>query len=175
MSSATINGIPRVDPQARTAVWKRAVARLVATRPGAVIHRTLAAPLDGPLMRATGGRVSLEVGAVPVVVLTSTGARSGRPRETPLIYFTDGDGVILVASNYGGARHPGWYHNLLAHPECELRVGERGGRFVAHEVHGAERDRLFALATHLYRGYASYAQRTDGIRTIRVLRLTPAG
>jgi deazaflavin-dependent oxidoreductase (nitroreductase family) len=172
MSGGTINGIRRVNPRARHA-WQRAMQRLVATRPGSVVHRVIAAPLDAPIMRATAGRVNLAVGAVPVVVLTSTGARSGQRRETPLIYFTDGDDVILTASNYGGARHPGWYYNLLAHPECELRIGPHGGRFVARETEGAERDRLFALAVDLYLGFDKYAQRIDGIRTIRVLRLTP--
>lgn len=148
---------------------------LVATKPGAAIHRALAAPLDAPLMRLTRGRVSLAAGAMPLVVLTSTGARSGQRRETPLGYFTDGDDVILIASNYGGTRHPAWYHNLLADPECELHVGERGGRFVAREATGPDRDRLFDLAVNYYPGYGKYAQRTDGTRTIRVLRLTPAG
>jgi deazaflavin-dependent oxidoreductase (nitroreductase family) len=120
-----------------------------------------------------GWPVSFQVGAVPVVVLASTGARSGKRRETPLLYFTDGDDVILTASNYGGSRHPGWYHNLVAHPQCELRIGRRGGSFLAHEIEGAERDRLFALAGDLYLGYANYAQRVESIRTIRVLRLTP--
>lgn len=173
MSGDTINGIPRVDPRARPAGWKRGMQRLVATRPGAALHRMIAARLDAPIMKATRGRVSLAMGAVPVVVLTSTGARSGRRRETLVLYFTDGDDVILMASNYGGARHPGWYHNLLAHPECELHIGPRGGSFVARETEGAERDRLYALAVDLNPGYAKYAQQTDGIRTIRVLRLTP--
>ena len=174
MSGETINGIPRIDPRAHPAVWKRALQRLVATKPGATIHRLIAAPLDAPIMKATGGRVSLAVGALPVVVLTSTGARSGQRRETPLTYFTDGDDVILTASNYGGARHPSWYYNVLARPECELHIGPRGGRFVARETEEAERDRLFGLAVDLYPGYANYAQRTGGIRTIRMLRLTPA-
>lgn len=126
-------------------------------------------------MRATRGRINLAFGGLPMVVLTSTGARSGQPRETPLGYFTDGDDVVLIASNYGGARHPAWYHNLVAHPECELRIGERGGRFVAREATGADRDRLYALAVKLYPGYANYETQTDGIRTIRVLRLSPAG
>ncbi len=168
-----VNGIPRVNPRARRALWKRATAWAVATKPGAALHRLIAAPLDGPIMKATGGRVSLAAGAVPVVVLTSTGARSGERRETPLVYFTDGDDVILIASNYGGARHPGWYYNLIAHPQCELRIGPDGGSFVARETEGAERDRLFALGGDLYSGYPKYAQRTDGIRTIRVLRLAP--
>jgi deazaflavin-dependent oxidoreductase (nitroreductase family) len=174
MSGDAVNGIFRVDPRARPAAWKRALQTIVATRPGAAIHRAIAAPLDGPIMRLTRGHVSLAVGALPLVVLTSTGARSGQPRETPLGYFTDGDDVILIASNYGGARHPNWYYNLLAHPECELHVGESGGRFVAREATGADRERLFELATDLYPGYAKYAERTDGIRTIRLLRLTPA-
>jgi deazaflavin-dependent oxidoreductase (nitroreductase family) len=133
MVGDTIKGIPRVDPRACSAGWKRAMQRVVATRPGAAVHRSIAARLDTPIMKATGGRVTLAVGAIPVVVLTTTGARSGQRRETPLAYFTDGDDVILTASNYGGARHPGWYHNLLSHPECELHLGQRGGRFVARD------------------------------------------
>lgn len=172
MSGDTINGIPRVDPRARRPGWKRAMQRGVATRPGAAVHRTIAARLDTPIMKATGGRVTLALGAVPVVILTTTGARSGQRREKPLVYFTDGDDVILTASNYGGARHPGWYHNLLAHPECELHLGPRGGRFVARETEGDDRDRLFALAGDLYLGYPKYAEWTN--RTIRMLRLTPA-
>lgn len=174
MSGDTINGIPRVDPRAGRPWWKRAIQRVASTKPGTAVHRAIAARLDTPLMKATGGRVTLGVGAVPVAILTSTGARSGQRRETPLTYFTDGEDVILIASNYGGTRHPGWYYNLVAHPECELRIGERGGRFVARETKGVDRERLFALAVDLYRGYGEYAQRTDGIRTIRVLRLTPS-
>jgi deazaflavin-dependent oxidoreductase (nitroreductase family) len=174
VSSDAINGVPRVDPRnPARAAWKRAILRTVATRPGAAIHRIIAAPLDAPIMRATGGRVSLAVGAMPLVVLKSTGARSGQPRETPLGYFTDGDDVILIASSYGRERHPGWYHNLLANPECELHIGPRGGRFVARQAEGADRDRLFGLAVDHYLGYANYAKRTDGTRTIPVLRLTP--
>ncbi len=172
VSSDTINGIPRVDPRTRHAGWKRAMQRAVATRPGAAVHRTIAARLDTPIMKASGGRVTLAFGAVPVIVLTTTGARSGQRRESPLVYFTDGDDVILTASNYGGARHPGWYYNLLAHPECELHLGQPGGRFVARVTEANERSRLFALAADLYGGYPKYAERTN--RTTRMLRLAPA-
>jgi deazaflavin-dependent oxidoreductase (nitroreductase family) len=125
-------------------------------------------------MKATGGRVRLNL-AVPIVVLTSTGARSGQRREIPLAYFTDGDDVILIASNYGGRRHPAWYHNLLAHPECELRIGERGGRFVARETDGADRDRLYTLAVErLNRVFALHQKRSGDFRSIPVMRLTPS-
>ena len=89
-----------------------------------------AAPVEAPLIKATRGRLKLNP-AVPMVMLRSLGARSGEPREVPLAYFTDGDDVILIASNYGGTGHPAWYHKLRAHPECELHIGPRGGRFVA--------------------------------------------
>lgn len=171
----TLNGIPRVDTNAHRSVWKRTLQTLVGTEIGAAVHRRLAAPADAAVMRATGGHVNLAFGAAPIVVLVSTGAKSGQRRESPLIYFTDGDDVILIASNYGGTHHPGWYHNLVAHPGCELHVGEHGGAFVAREATGADRDRLFALAEDLYPGYGNYAQRTDGVRTIRVMRLSPAG
>ena len=172
---ATILGIPRVEPLARPR-WKRVLAWwsggvLIATKPGAAVWRTIAAPIEAPMLKATNGRVRLT--GIPLVVLTSIGARSGEPREIPLSYFTDGDDVILIASNFGGARHPSWYHNLKTNPECKLRLGSRGGTFTAQEVHGAERDRLYALANMLYAGYGKYANRTQGVRTIRVLRLTP--
>jgi deazaflavin-dependent oxidoreductase (nitroreductase family) len=170
-----IMGIPTVDLTARPA-WKATMlwwmgGRLVATEPGEKVWRKIAA-IEAPIMHASGGRVRLNGG--PTVVLTSTGARSGKRRETALAYFTDGADIVLIASNFGGQRHPSWYHNLLAHPECELHIGPRGGQFVAREVDGADRDRLFALAaTKLARNYANYAQHIDGVRTIPVMRLTP--
>jgi deazaflavin-dependent oxidoreductase (nitroreductase family) len=95
--------------------------------------------------------------SAPAVVLTSIGARSHERREIPLTYFTDENVVILIASNYGGTRHPAWYHNLLANPECELHIGERDGRFVAHEAKGADRDRLYRLAVDRFnRVFALY-------------------
>lgn len=178
MSRDTINGIPRLGLDTRP-VWKRKLAwwtggQLFSTKAGGAVWRKIAVPNEAPIMKATGGRVRLSVG-IPVVVLTSIGARSGKRRETPLAYFTDGDDVILIASNYGRERHPSWYHNLLAHPECELHIGPRGGPFVAREVEGADRDRLYALAAdRLNKGWDLYKQRVNGIRTIPIMRLTPA-
>ncbi|HZA10017.1 nitroreductase family deazaflavin-dependent oxidoreductase [Mycobacterium sp.] len=178
MSGDTLNGIPRVDLHARP-VWKRNLAwwtggQLFATKAASAVWRKIAAPLDVPIIKATRGRARLSP-ALPIVVLTSIGARTGRRWETPLAYFTDGDDVVVIASNYGRERHPAWYHNLLAHPECELHIGPHGGPFVAREAEGADRDRLYALAVdRLNKGWARYEQRTNGIRTIPVMRLTPA-
>lgn len=174
-----LNGIPRVDLKARP-LWKRELSwavggKLFTTERGGAVWRRFAVPLEAPLLKATRGRLKISAGS-PVLVLTSTGARSGNRHDTPLAYFTDGDDVVVIASNYGRERHPSWYHNLLAHPECELHIGPRGGRFVARETTGADRDRLYALAAdRLNKGWNTYERRTDGIRTIPVLRLSPAG
>ena len=177
MSNDTINGIARADLEERP-LWKRNVSWLLGglatTKTGLAIWRKFAAPLEAPIMKATRGRVRLNI-AVPIVVLSSTGARSGQRREIPLAYFTEGGDVILIASNYGGERHPAWYHNLVANPECELHIGQRGGRFVAREATGPDRDRLYNLAVErLNQVFDLHQKRSGDFRTIPVMRLTPA-
>jgi deazaflavin-dependent oxidoreductase (nitroreductase family) len=176
MSSDTINGIPRVDLENRP-VWKRNLnwwlgGQIAATKTGLRMWRAVVAPIEAPLMKATRGRVRIAFTS-RLVVLATTGARSGERREIPLAYFTEGDDVILIASNYGGTRHPAWYHNLLAHPECELHTGASGGRFIAREAVGSDRDRLYALVRdRLFRVFELHETRS-GSRTIPVMRLTP--
>jgi len=177
VSIGSVNGIPRFDLRTRP-IWKRrlgwwAGGQVFSTKAGGTVWRNTVARIEGPVIKATRGRVKF--GMLPIVVLTSIGARSGARREVPLAYFTEGDDVVLIASNFAQERHPGWYHNLRAHPECELHIGPRGGVFVAHEAEGADRDRLFELAIdRLNQGWAIYEQRVKGIRTIPVMRLTPA-
>ena len=171
-----LNGIPRVDPTSTTTMMRGAVARILATSTGSAIHRTFVAPLDTRLMHLTGGRVHLAKGTIPLVLLRASGARSGVERDVPLAYFTDGDDVILVASNYGQAKHPSWYYNLLKNPKCQLFAdgrSDRGGSFVARPTHGADHDRLFELVECYAANFTSYAANTNGIRIIPVLRLTP--
>lgn len=117
---------------------------------------------------------STAFGAAPVVMLRTTGAKSRAVRDVPLAYFTDGDDVVLIASNYGQPKHPSWYHNLVNTPECELFAGGRSGHFVARATEGPDHDRLFALAESAYGNFEKYAASTEGIRKIPVLRLTPA-
>ncbi len=173
MSADLLNGIPRVD-LARPTGTQRLIGRLLALKPISVFHRVVAAPTDEWLMRRTRGRLSTALGAAPVVMLRTTGAKSGAVRDVPLAYFTDDDDVVLIASNYGQAKYPSWYHNLVKNPECELFAHGRSGHFVAHITTGSDRDRLFSLAESAYRNFVQYAASTDGIRTIPVLRLTPA-
>jgi deazaflavin-dependent oxidoreductase (nitroreductase family) len=127
--------------------------------------------IDPVLMRATGGRAKTTFNA-PTVLLTHTGAKSGKRRTTPLAYFTDGDDAVLIASAGGAPRHPAWYRNAMANPEVELWTRGGGGRYRAHEVEGPERERLWNTATTYYPGFAKYQERATE-RRIPVVVCSP--
>lgn len=146
--------------------------RLVMSGPGTALAMTVATRVDPVLLRATRGQFSTGVG-FPVVLLTVPGRKSGIERTVPLVYFTAGEEVILVASSFGRPRHPAWYLNLIAAGEARLTTG--GAVEVPHrvrETEGQERERLFALAERLYAGYGLYRERA-GDRRIPVLALKP--
>jgi deazaflavin-dependent oxidoreductase (nitroreductase family) len=162
---------PRVDPLARKGVVRRGLERIGRTPPGRWYGIHVAAPVDARLLRLSGGRVRL-VGPLPTALLATTGARSGQARECAVAYFHDGQDVVLVASSFGRERHPGWYHNLVAHPDCALD----GSPFTAAEVTDPDdHERLYGLAERLYGGFGDYQERAAATgRRIPVLRLTPA-
>jgi deazaflavin-dependent oxidoreductase (nitroreductase family) len=167
--------IPSVDPVTDSAgVVKGVVGKVAMSASGQWYLRHISPRVDATLMRRTRGRVS-SMGTWPrCVLLIHTGAKSGVERTTPLIYFTDGDRAILVASNYGGTRHPAWYHNVLANPTVTLCGGGFEGRFVGQEVTGVEYDRLWALAKRWIRGYNKY-EASSGDRKIPLVAFTPIG
>jgi deazaflavin-dependent oxidoreductase (nitroreductase family) len=167
--------IPSVDPTTDSAGYLKGVIREFAMTPsGQWYLRHISPRVDPALMRRTRGRVS-SMGTWPrCVLLTHTGAKSGIARVTPLIYLTDGERVILVASNYGGTRHPAWYHNVMANPTVTLCGGGFEGRFVGQEVTGVEYDRLWALAMQWNPGYNKY-EASSGERKIPLVAFTPIG
>lgn len=112
--------------------------------------------------RETGG----EVGHIwkegsTVLLLTTTGRKSGEPRTTPLIYAQDGDRYVIVASKGGAPEHPGWYENLSKNPEVELQVLDDVFAAHARTAEGDERERLWAKANEVWPHYAEYQERTD--------------
>jgi deazaflavin-dependent oxidoreductase (nitroreductase family) len=165
-----VAGIPAVDPTKPPGPLERVMRRVVMSKPGTSLAMTLSARVDPVLLKLSRGRISTGI-AFPVVLLTVTGRRSGAERTVPLVYFTQGSDVILVASSFGRARNPAWYLNIKANPEVTLTSGGRSGRYLAREAEGAERERLFGLAEQLYAGYGLYAARAG--RVIPVLVLTP--
>lgn len=105
----------------------------------------------------------------PLLLLTTTGARSGRRRTTPVMYLRDGDRVLVIASNAGAPKHPDWYHNLVAHPEVTVEMA--GDTFDANAVplEGDERDRQFARLVEQYPFFGQYQAGVQ--RTIPVVAL----
>lgn len=162
------------EPGISSSSAKRMLTALALTRAGTWYSSELGAKIDPWLIRLTRGRIDHTLGLVPVLLLVVRGARSGKERTVPLVYFTDGDDVILIASSYGRPKLPVWYHNLKANPDVRLEAKGRSTPYTAREVEGEERDRLFALAKRVYSGYSEYERRTNGIRQIPVMRLSPA-
>jgi deazaflavin-dependent oxidoreductase (nitroreductase family) len=122
--------------------------------------------------RRNGGSVGGHLAGVPVLLLTSTGRHTSRPRTTPLIYLPDGDRFIVFATNAGRGTHPHWYYNLLAEPRASVAVGDRGSIAVhARIMHGRQRDLLYARQAQLVVSYQAYPRMTD--RQIPVVALCP--
>jgi deazaflavin-dependent oxidoreductase (nitroreductase family) len=96
----------------------------------------------------------------PLILLTTTGAKSGLPRITPLNYSTDGDRIIVIASKAASPTHPDWYHNLVAHPEAVIEIGAEKFPVRAQIAEGQERERLFDAQAALMPFFAEYQQRT---------------
>jgi deazaflavin-dependent oxidoreductase (nitroreductase family) len=146
--------------------------KIGSSKAGAWVFINVTAKIDPWLLKRSNGRISSLPGQ-PVLLLQHTGAKTGAPRETPLVYATDGDDIILVASAGGSPKHPAWYHNLVAHPQCHVIAKGRTGDYVARELHGADYDAMWERALDVYAGYGVYQRRTDG-RRIPLLRLTRA-
>lgn len=147
------------------------IARLSATRPGAWFVRTCVQPIDRVLLRITGGRMGVVSFVYPTLVLITTGARSGVQRRTPLLFLPDGNRIVLVASNFGRNRHPGWYYNLRANPQAQVNIYGQTFTCWAREATGVEYLELWERAVRYYPGFAIYARRAGRTVPIMVLDL----
>ncbi len=110
-----------------------------------------------------------------LLLLTTTGAKSGKTRVNPLAFTRDGDNYVVIASKGGAPTHPDWYHNVVAHPEVSVEVSTADGvkRFAAHArvAEGAERERLYAAQAAIMPGFAEYQRKTA--RQIPVVVVEP--
>ena len=171
---STAARIPPFDPIVSRGLFYRALTAFLRTRAGLWFAMHVAAGADPVLLKLTGGRLGMGL-TLPTAALTTTGARSGVPRTIAVLYFTDADDVILIASNFGQDHHPAWYHNLRAHPEATLSRGGITAPYRATEVTDPSvQARLFAHAVAIYPGYEDYRVRTAAAgRLIPILRLEP--
>ena len=147
------------------------VRRLGRTRWFARVGRATSG-LDRRIQKASRGRWSI-LGKVelPQLILTTTGRRSGEPREAVLLYAVDGDGWVLIGSNWGQERHPAWSGNLLAHPRATVTIAGVTTPVVATLADEDERARLLPALLAVWPGYDDYAARAG--RELRVFRLAP--
>ena len=124
------------------------------------------------LFRASGGRIGNKfMSGAPVCLVSTTGARSGERRTTPLIYLADGDAVVIVASKGGMSHSPGWYYNLAKHPEAQVQIGNDVREMIARRASDDEKAALWPRLLAIYPDYADYQARTD--RNIPVMILAP--
>ena len=121
--------------------------------------------------RLTGGAIGGGSARMPILLLTTTGRKTGRPRTTPLLYVTDGENIVVVASNAGRPRHPLWWLNLTKNPEAEVQVRNDKRRMKAQEASGEERERLWRLVVEMHPGYEDFQKIAN--RQIPVVILRP--
>ncbi|MBO9553351.1 nitroreductase/quinone reductase family protein [Cellulomonas sp.] len=150
-----------------TAALRRAGRTRWFARLGRAVSR-----LDRRIQKATAGRWSvLGRPTLPHLILTTTGRRSGEPRDAALLYARDGERWVVIGSNWGQQHHPAWTGNLLAEPRAAVTVGGRRTDVVAHLAEGDERARLLDSLRSIWPGYDDYDART--VRELRVFVLTP--
>ncbi|MCF1599774.1 nitroreductase/quinone reductase family protein [Streptomyces muensis] len=152
-------------------IGARVVQKVSSTRGFAKVAPHVIPALDRAVHRLTRGKVLLSAQMLPGVILTSTGARSGRPRRTPLACMPEEDGRswILIGSNFGRTGHPAWTHNLLAHPDAEVSWKGRDIPVTARLLEGEERAAVWKTALAFWPPYATYQARVE--REIRLFRI----
>jgi deazaflavin-dependent oxidoreductase (nitroreductase family) len=121
--------------------------------------------------RETNGEQGYLWNGAPILLLTTTGRKSGEARTSALIFGRDGDDLLLVASQGGAPTHPNWYHNLSANPDVEVQVQGDVFRATARTANDDEKARLWSIMTDVWPNYDAYQERTD--RAIPVVVLTP--
>ncbi|MEU5420872.1 nitroreductase family deazaflavin-dependent oxidoreductase [Streptomyces sp. NPDC020667] len=155
-----------------TATVERVVQKVSSTRAFARIAPYVVPALDRVVHRLSGGKTMLSARLLPSVVLTSTGARTGQRRQTPLACMREGDPAsawVLIGSNFGRPGHPAWTANLLAHPDAEISWKGRDIPVRARLLSGAERAVAWAAVVRFWPPYARYQARVE--REIRLFRL----
>ena len=153
---------------------RRLVQRAAAFVPMSLVPVRALPRIDHGFYRLSRGHTTFSawVSGLPVVMLTSTGARSGMPRTVPVLGLPDGDRLVVIASNYGRPTNPGWYHNLLADPRAVVRWEGSSVQMHARELKGDERRAQIARGLEAYPWWEQYHRRAAP-REIPVIMLEP--
>jgi F420H(2)-dependent quinone reductase len=127
--------------------------------------------LNVPIYRLSRGRIFGNVGTAPVLLLTSTGRRSGQKRTAPVVFLADGESYVVIGSNAGNARTPAWSYNLQANPNAEIELRGAHKLVRARVAEGDERAELWRKVNEMYEGFDDYDAKTS--RDIAVFVLEP--
>jgi deazaflavin-dependent oxidoreductase (nitroreductase family) len=154
---------------------RRLVRKAAEIVPMSWIRPRLVVGIDRGVFRLSRGRTTMSalVSGLPIVMLTTTGARTGQTRAVPVLGLPDDDRLILIASNFGKSSNPGWYHNLRAHPSAVITWSGSTVEMHARELVGAERQRYVDLGIEIYPWWEPYHRRAAP-RQIPVIMLEPA-
>jgi deazaflavin-dependent oxidoreductase (nitroreductase family) len=153
---------------------QRFLRRLASSGPGAWMFSRVMHRLDRPVHRLTRGRYTLGslLSGLPVVMLTTVGARTGRPRTVPVLGLPFGGGLGVIASNFGQHRQPAWYYNLRANPDAQVIVDGARRRVRAVEADADQRAEIWEEGLRVYPGFSQYERRASH-RRISVFVLEP--
>ena len=153
---------------------QRFVRRFASSGPGSWVFARVAHRLDKPIYRATDGRHTAAswLAGLPILMLTTTGAKSGKRRTVPVVGLPTDEGMAVIASNYGQRHHPAWFYNLCSDPSAEVGMDERVWKVNAVEAEGERRERIWQQALKVYPGYSAYEKRAAH-RPIHVFVLEP--
>jgi deazaflavin-dependent oxidoreductase (nitroreductase family) len=155
-------------------IYGHITSRVPAPKPGTCLWGPLQrlTALNTKLYRVSGGRLFGRYDQAPLVILHHRGAKTGEPRETPLVHMIDGDDVIIVASIGGNPKNPAWLHNLRAHPDVPVEIRGTRRPMIARVVDEDERAALWPRLLEVWPAWEDYQARTT--RQIPVVRLTSA-
>ncbi len=153
---------------------QRGMQRVASSKPGAWVFQRTLYPLDKLLFKASKGRITVPglVAGLPVIMLTTTGAKTGKQRTMPLVGVPVGDELVVIGSNYGQERTPGWVYNLEADPSATVAYRDNSVEVTARLASPEQTDEAFAAAAKVYPGYAKYRERASH-RTIKAYVLDP--
>ena len=119
--------------------------------------------------RANQGKVGGMFASMPLVLVTTKGAKTGKESIVPIAYSTDGEKFVIVASKGGTPENPAWYYNLLAYPEVDIEVGTEKFKVRAKDTKGEERDRLFEQHAKRYPQFNEYKEKTSRVIPVFLL------
>jgi deazaflavin-dependent oxidoreductase (nitroreductase family) len=160
--------------QQRSGVRRRIVGMAAPIIPMSFVPARLLPRLDRGVFRLSRGRTTFSawVSGLPIVMLTTTGARTGQPHTLPVLGLPDGDRLVVIASNFGRPQHPGWYYNLRARPYATVTWNGSAIQMRARELTGEERERYLTRSHQAYPWWEQYHRRAAP-RQIPVIMLEP--